>query len=265
MAKNDMVYATPEAARAEIEYLVKVGGAVREAQETPTVLEINGHAYTAYKGRLERVQTVKPDKEEKPDVFEAFSLSGLVDFIRTDVDGLFKDPAVRHTVRVVDTTRVEVLTPLHGFYRERDVVAKCSALVPRIPFDTYMGVEEFQIMVQSRFAESPNRALVLQLSGSLRREQSTETADDGVSQKVTINRGVATADNVIVKNPVTLRPLRTFYEVEQPDSPFILRFNEDAEAALFEGDGGAWKLRAVENIHDWLAEKLAGCNVEIIA
>ena len=54
-------------------------------------------------------------------------------------------------------------------------------------------------------------------------------------------------------------------EVEQPESPFILRFNENANAALFEGDGGAWKLRAVENIRAWLAGKLEGCNVEVIA
>jgi len=45
----------------------------------------------------------------------------------------------------------------------------------------------------------------------------------------------------------------------------ILRFNENANAALFEGDGGAWKLRAVQNIRNWLVESLAGCNVEIIA
>lgn len=265
MSKNDMLFATPEAARAEVEYLTKVGASLQEARETPNILEINGHKYTAYKGRLERVQTVKPDREEKPDVFEAFSLSGLVDFIKTDVDGLFADASVRHIVRVVNTRRVEVLSPLHGFYRERNVVAKCEALVPNIPFDEFMGVDEFQIMLQSRFAESANRALVLQLSGSLRSEQSNRIADDGVSQKVTINKGVSTADDVIVKNPVILKPLRTFYEVDQPESPFILRFDEDANAALFEGDGGAWKLRAVANIRDWLAAKLEGCNVEIIA
>ena len=48
-------------------------------------------------------------------------------------------------------------------------------------------------------------------------------------------------------------------------SPFVLRFNEDAEAALFEGDGGAWQLRAVENIKNWLTAQLIGCNVEVIA
>lgn len=259
-SKDNMVYANPETARAEVEYLVRVGAEKRIAEEAVQVLQIDGHTYTAFRGQLNRV---KPIPDEAPDIFKAFSLTGLVDFIKTDVDGIFKD--ARHTVHVIDPKHVEVISPMHGFYKSRDVVAKCEALTPRISFGTFMGVEEFQIMVQAMFAETTNRALVLQLSGSLRKEQSTQTADDGVSQKVTINRGVATADDVIVKNPVTLKPLRTFYEVEQPDSPFILRFNDDAEAALFEGDGGAWQLKAVENVRDWLTEKLYGYNVEVIA
>lgn len=264
--KNESIMATtPETARAEIEYLVSVGAAKQRAEETPVVLDIDGYKYTAYRGQLSRVKPVKPEPEEKPQPFEAFSLSGLVEFIRTDVDGTFQDPAIRHTVRVVDPTHVEVLTPIHGFYKVRDLVARCNALTPRINFGGYMDVDEFQIMLQAKFMESANRALVLQLSGSLRKEQSNQIADDGVSQKVTINRGVATADDVIVKNPVRLKPLRTYHEVDQPESPFILRFNEDAKAALFEGDGGAWQLAAVENIRAWLAEKLDGCNVEIIA
>lgn len=263
MKSNEyMQVATADAARAEMEYLVNTGRKAREAEEAPQVVNILGETYIAYKGRMERV---KPVREEKPDVFEAFSLSGMVDFIRLDVDGLFQNPDVRCIVRVVNTRKVEVLSPMYGFYRERDVLAKCDALVPDIPFGRFMDVDEFQIMLQSRFEDDPNRALVLQLSGSLRSEQSNQIADDGVSQKVTIKRGVATADDVTIKNPVTLRPLRTFYEVEQPKSPFILRFNENANAALFEGDGGAWKLRAVENIRNWLAEKLADCNVEVIA
>lgn len=253
---------TPEAARAEAEYLVNVGKAMHEAEEAPQILCIDGHTYTAYHGRLDRV---KPVLEEKPDIFKAFSLSGFVDFIKADVDGLFQNPDVRHVVRIADPKRVYLLTPLYGHYKTRDVVAICEALTPQIPFGCFLGVDEFQIAMQSMFADTVNRALVLQLSGSLRKEQSMQTADDGVSQRVTINRGVATADDVTVKNPVTLRPLRTFYEVQQPDSPFILRFNEDGEAALFEGDGGAWQLDAVAHIRDWLIERLEGCNVEIIA
>lgn len=261
MSNTNMNIATPEAARAEVEYLVRIGQEKRAAEEAVQVLEIDGEKWTAYKGRLERV---KPPHPEKPDVFKAFSLSGLVDFIKADVDRIFEE-GMPHIVRVVSPKRVEVLSPMIGPYHERFIEAECDALVPDIPFGRFQGVDEFQIMLQSRFEDSANRALVLQLSGSLRTEQENKIADDGVSQKVTIKRGVATADDVTVKNPVVLKPLRTFYEVAQPESPFILRFNENANAALFEGDGGAWKLRAVENIRAWLAGKLEGCNVVVIA
>ena len=264
MSNTNMQITTPEAARAEVEYLIGVGEQKRKAEEQPQVLTIDGETWTAYKGRMERVM---PQKPQRPDVFKAFSLSGLVDFIKADVDQvfLFGDEWKPHIVRVVSPRRVEVLSPLVGFYRERFLVAECDALVPEIPFGRFLGVDEFQIMLQSQFEDSANRALVLQLSGSLRTEQANQIADDGVSQKVTIKRGVATADDVTVKNPVVLKPLRTFYEVSQPESPFILRFNESANAALFEGDGGAWKLRAVENIRAWLTGKLEGCNVVVIA
>ena len=262
MSNTNMNIATPEAARAEVEYLVKIGQEKRAAEEAVQVLEIDSEKWTAYKGRLERV---KPPHPEKPDVFKAFSLSGLVDFIKADVDEMYSSTEQRRYVRVVSPKRVEVLSPMIGPYHERFIEAECDALVPDIPFGRFQGVDEFQIMLQSRFEDSANRALVLQLSGSLRTEQENKIADDGVSQKVTIKRGVATADDVTVKNPVVLRPLRTFYEVAQPESPFILRFNENANAALFEGDGGAWKLRAVENIRAWLAGKLEGCNVVVIA
>ena len=262
---SNPIYIDSETARAREEYLVNVGKEIAESKEYPTIEEIDGHTYVFYRGRCERVKTVEPDEEKQPAVFKAFSLQGLVDFIKVDVDGLFKNPERRHIVRVTDVDKVEVLTPVTGFYKKRYIVAECNALVPPIPFNTFKDAEDFQIMVQTRFEDTENRALVLKLSGSLRNEQTMQTADDGVSQKVTINRGVATAADVTVKNPVTLIPLRTFYEVKQPSSPFVLRFNEDSEAALFEGDGGAWKLSAVKNIKDWLEKELVGTNVEIIA
>ena len=119
--------------------------------------------------------------------------------------------------------------------------------------------------MQTRMLPSENRDTVLRLAGAIKAEQSMQTADDGFSQKVTIKRGVATVGDVVVKNPVELTPLRTFFEVEQPTSPFVLRFNDQANVALFEGDGGAWRLQAVRNIKEWLVRALSDCNVEVIA
>lgn len=186
------IYTNPEAARAEQEYLVGVGKSIAKAEEQPIVTEIDGHKYVAYKGNFNRVRPVEPEEEKQPAAFETFSLQGLVDFIKTDVDGLFGNPERRHIVRVTNVNKVEVFSPVTGFFKKRYLVAVCNALVPQIPFDKYMDAESFQIMVQTRFEESDNRALVLKLSGSLRSEQTMQTADDGVSQKVTINKGVAT-------------------------------------------------------------------------
>jgi len=56
-------------------------------------------------------------------------------------------------------------------------------------------------------------------------------------------------------------PFRTFREVLQPASPFVLRVQAGAQGGLptvglFEADGGAWRLSAVEGIRGWLAHEL---------
>lgn len=64
-----------------------------------------------------------------------------------------------------------------------------------------------------------------------------------------------------MKGRRTLRPYRTFREVEQPASEFVFRLRslngEVPWCALFEADGGKWKLDAVLKIKAWLeAEEL---------
>jgi hypothetical protein len=67
---------------------------------------------------------------------------------------------------------------------------------------------------------------------------------------------------------VELRPYRTFREIEQPASKFVLRVKRGGEGqkpgcALFEADGGFWKLEAIENIRKYIASK--NLNITIIA
>lgn len=62
---------------------------------------------------------------------------------------------------------------------------------------------------------------------------------------------------------------RTFTEIDQPVSPFVLRINEDMRVALFTADGGAWKQEAMKNIQAYLIEALSdedgNCPYTIIA
>ncbi|MGV8103295.1 hypothetical protein ACE15I_33430, partial [Bacillus thuringiensis] len=76
-------------------------------------------------------------------------------------------------------------------------------------------------------------------------------------QAVTVKTGVASRGNAKVPNPVQLSPYRTFVEVEQPESKFVFRMREGARCGLFEADGGAWKLEAMNNIKEYLKEALA--------
>lgn len=260
---------TPEAVRAKEEYLFQTG---MEAQKhvdelkAPILFEDKyGNQYIYCDGDYHIAELRKPEKIVKAEPFKTFSLNGLIDYIKTDAEHLFKDPAKRHIVRVKSPTMVEVIAPQTGYWRERETVAYCEAVVPEIYFGRYMNTDDFQVMVQTCFLDTDNRKIVLKLAGSVRKEQNMQTADDGVSQKVTINAGVSTAADVIVKNPVELIPYRTFHEVAQPESPFVLRFNDDGNAALFTGDGSKWKLEAVDHIRQYLAEALHNENVDVIA
>lgn len=49
-------------------------------------------------------------------------------------------------------------------------------------------------------------------------------------------------------------------EVEQPESKFVFRINEDTDKApifkLIEADGGLWKYEAVESIKEYIKKNL---------
>lgn len=62
---------------------------------------------------------------------------------------------------------------------------------------------------------------------------------------------------VQVKPRVALRPFRTFLEVEQPVSEFLLRLDDDGNVGLFEADGGMWQQTAKASITAYFEDKLA--------
>ena len=72
--------------------------------------------------------------------------------------------------------------------------------------------------------------------------------------------GIASKSDALVPNPVRLTPYRTFLEVEQPASDFIFRMKQDKYegivCAIFEADGGAWKMEATQRIKEYLQKEL---------
>lgn len=228
------------------------------------VVEIGGKLYeNTREGKLEEII---PYEKPCPIQFEAFTLSGLVKWLHEDVDHLFQD-FERLYVHVDNETSVYVKTMAHGRRNGRATVASCCISPPGFPFDKHMPQEDFIIKLQTRFVATPDLDTVAEFVGNIRMEQEAETADDGVSQRVTIKDGVSGLKNTVIRNPFYLAPIRTFDEIEQPESPLVLRIRKanGPEAALFEADGGAWKNEAVKRIGAWLEGQLSDLPVVVIA
>ena len=141
-------------------------------------------------------------------------------------------------------------------------VVEVDVRQPKVVAD--LDAEEFNVMLQARVVQSANRDLVLRFVGTMRDEQSNQTADDGFSQRVTVRTGVAQVGDVTIVNPVYLAPRRTFPEIDQPESPYILRLREGPQAALFRADDQAWRVEAIASIGAWLRDRLQaapGCVV----
>lgn len=258
------VFASPESVRAIEEYLVETGRKIEKAEQRPIIEEINGKTHVFFDKEVHVVDKEHERDLPQPDAFEAFSLQGLVDYINNDPDCL--DYSGTFTLHVADESNVELLSPVTGYNKRRYVLAKCRALVPCIRFSQFMDADDFQVMLQSKFVENDNRNKVLMVAGNLSSEQNVQKADDGVSQRITVQQGVASASTVTIKNPVVLTPYRTFHEIEQPSSAFVLRFNERSNCALFEGDGGLWRVEAVRRIGEWLKQNIySPLSIQIIA
>lgn len=185
------------------------------------------------------------------------TLRSLVDYIKSKSDTM-EDKMIVH---VVSPTQVQLYSQL-DLDRVREYMVDVNAELPQFPFDKFVGHENFIIGVQSKFIPNTDADLLLKFAGTVEGGTIADYGDDGVSQKATVKTGLASKSDAVIPSPVTLKPYRTFTEVDQPESQFVFRMKEDkydgVQCALFEADGGAWRLCAMENIKEYLERELDG-------
>lgn len=187
------------------------------------------------------------------------SLSGLAEMIKQEMNE-YNLPLF---VRATSAERVHVFGAIRDDM-QREIPFTAVAKFIGFDFNDYMSIENMIICLKSRFAPTEDRDYLVQLLGNITDQQSVQTNDDGITQSATVKSGIQLIGEQRIKPIVTLKPYRTFLEVEQPESDFLIRL-KDGRAALFEADGGAWEREAVKNIADKLRELLADIqNVHII-
>ncbi|CAI3547499.1 hypothetical protein [Clostridium neonatale] len=234
--------------RDALEYLVNLG------EKKEAIIELDQGTFSRVS--LNRVTEPVASK------LTVSTLTGLVDYIKTNVDHL----EGKLLIQVKSPEEVALYSPLNAD-REREKYVSAEAILPNnVVYDRFLDTERFNIMLQSAFVNNKDKEILLKYTGLIQDDAVKTIGDDGVSQQVTVKTGVASVGQAVVPNPVTLAPFRTFPEVEQPESKFIFRMKEGPSAALFEADGGAWRNKAILNIKAYLEKELEhNHNVEIIA
>ena len=191
-----------------------------------------------------------------PARYSVDTLDALVKLIRTE--GAHYSP--RLYVRVDSARRVMVdTTYTHRDYAEYSRLPLYEAMtdVPSISINQSISQERAVVELQSLYAVTPDRDYLLALLSRIDVNQGVSSVDNGISQEVSVRTGAVLKEQQTVQPIVRLQPYRTFLEVEQPASDFLLRLDKEGRPALYEADGGAWKLEAKRNIAAYLGEQLA--------
>ena len=196
-----------------------------------------------------------------PDPIKMKSLSGLVEYLKrgTALD-LEDEKAENLIIHIASPTLVTLYSGLNMDMQRHEYI-HVSHDMPQFRFGINLPLEEFIVGLQAKFVYTDDLAEVLKVVGNMKDEHVTTMKDDGTSQRVTVSAGAANVENKIVPNPVTLAPYRTFPDVNQPESQFVMRMTSAGGGigcALHEADGEQWKVEAMRNIKDWLVDQIEG-------
>jgi len=185
------------------------------------------------------------------------TLGSVRDYVAGNKDALDIGTLAAH---VVSPSTVHLIGPLDARSRHREVLVSATVADMTDGFlGRFMSLEDFVLGLQVRFADADERKRILSILSNVKSQTVKTALDDGVTQVVEARAGVALVSDIAVPNPILLCPYRTFRDVVQPSSLFVLRLRSGQtlpEAGLFEADGGAWKLQAIERIREWLTSAL---------
>ena len=196
---------------------------------------------------------VKPPTSKEPLFLN--SLSGLVKYIDGAICDDAKDDDEKIFIHIVSPTKVAVISELDAKHRERELFA--VALYGNKGFNSgiWYDTESFMIRLRTQFVRTKELDTIISIVSNVVDEQSIKYSDDGLSQTVQIKSGIAKKREADLPNPVTLKPFRTFPEIDQPLGLFILRSRKTdsgPEWSLFNADNDHWKLEAMANIEKYL-------------
>ena len=197
---------------------------------------------------------VKPEKGPEPKDLKISTLSGVVDYIKNNLDD--EDDYVVH---VSNHKNVELYGQYNPDFCTRKNYVSATVELSRFPFGQYLDPESFIISVQSYLAPNETMSKLLEKVGNISDDSSLKLLDDGVSQGATIKVGVVGKADIVLPNPVELIPYETFPEIDGITRKFVFRLKKGSrgiECALFESGDTKWKIEYIQLIKKYFEEQL---------
>jgi hypothetical protein len=171
-------------------------------------------------------------------------------------------------IHISDHNEVRIISSPEMEYRTRHRYVVANAYENNFLFGEFMTVEQFIISASCNFIMDENMAALIKHVSSIRSSEVLTVEDDGISQSVTATAEFNRIKSVAISPFQELKPYRTFREIGQPPSKFLLRMKQQKDSlprvALFNADNGMWKLEAMKSIASFLREKIGDENLKII-
>jgi hypothetical protein len=132
---------------------------------------------------------------------------------------------------VVDTdASVVVVGNMNAQTKKRPYYAECLLFEPAAITGIgsggnpgWMTANNMIPSLLTAFANTPERASLLQVLGNVRDGRATTYQDDGVGQEVSTRKGVELAERTALPSPLLLEPLATYQELGNIQQEYILR------------------------------------------
>lgn len=213
----------------------------RTAQPFISIVENATFAVT----RDGEIKEIRPAIDH-PDTLQLNSLDALVKLVKTEA---LNAADCTLYITIPDCTTVQCFDQPNAderYHRQTFYVAKATD-VPGWGEKVQLPFEEAQIALRTRFQETNDAIYAMKLLSDITMGGKVTYNDNGVATSVVTRKGIDLQANEAIRPIVRLKPYRTFQEVDQPESQFLIRVNERG-ISFTEADGGMWKLKARETI-----------------
>lgn len=227
--------------------------AIEKIQELsqPIIKEIDGKTFSIFGSD---VKEIRP-RIDIPEKLIVNSLDSLVKMVKTE--SLVSEKAPLY-VQIPNHKKVVCFCRFDKDIRfiRKNLYEAVATDVPGWGEEVNMKFEEAMIALRTRFQESQDSLYALKLLSEITNGSKVTYSDNGIATSVVTKTGIAMQSNEPIRPIIKLRPYRTFQEVEQPESQFLIRINERG-INFIEADGGMWKLYARNTVKAYLENEFS--------